>query len=240
VDVNDFDGGAMAHGYARYRPPVHPVVMEAARPFLGFRGTGLDIGCGAGLSTEALRIVARTCIGIDPLESMVRAAAGRALYAAAAAEALPFAAGTFDVISAAGSLNYAEPEGFFREAARVLKPDGRMVVYDFSPGRVGDWLDEFRRRYPPPTGSARPFDPETVRAAARGFRVIHAERFEYGLTLTPEFYLEYMLTETSVADAVRRGTPPESIRAWCAETLSFFTSPREVLFPGYFVVLERE
>jgi hypothetical protein len=122
----------------------------------------------------------------------------------------------------------------------VLAPGGVLLAYDFSPGRIDNWLEEFQQRYPPPVGSAKPLDPEILRELAGGFDVVHAEPFDYALTLSPEFYLEYMLTETSVSDAVRRGTPLESIRAWCAESLSFFREPRDVMFRGYFVILQAD
>lgn len=234
-DVSSFTG--LAAGYAQWRPAVHPLVIDAARAYIGERGIGLDVGCGAGLSTAALKRLARKCIGLDPEESMV-SEAGPGAYAVASAETLPVRSGSIDVISAAGSLNYVDLDRFFPEAQRVLAPDGVLLVYDFSPGRVDNWLEEFQRRYPPPAGSARPLDPDTLRNLATGFEVVHAEVFDYALTLTPEFYLEYMLTETSVSHAVQSGTSPDEIRAWCAESLAeFFCEPREVKFRGYFVVM---
>lgn len=235
--MSEFSGAAMASGYAKWRPPVHPLVIDAARPYIGDCAVGLDVGCGAGLSTNALKRVARVCIGIDPVESMVRAA-GDGFYAVAAAEHIPLRTASVDLLSAAGSLNYADLERFFPEALRVLAPGGMLLVYDFSAGRLDNWLDEFQRRYPPPAGSARALDPDILRDLARGFRLIHAENFEYAVPMTPDFYLEYILTETSVSHAVQRGASPESIRKWCAESLSFFQRPRDILFAGYFVIFQ--
>jgi SAM-dependent methyltransferase len=242
--MSDFAGASIASGYARWRPAVHPLVVESVKVYTGEREVGLDVGCGAGLSTRALRRIARVCIGIDPLESMVRSA-GEGMYAVGAGEALPVRRASVDLITAAGSLNYVDPDRFFPEASRALVHDGRLVVYDFSPGRsfradgtLDRWFEEFQCRYPPPAGSARPLDPEILAEIATGFEVVHSERFERSLEMAPSFYLEYMLTETSVAHAVRSGEPPESIRRWCAESLAgVFERPREVLFNGYFVVL---
>jgi hypothetical protein len=66
------------------------------------------------------------------------------------------------------------------------------------------------------------------------------EEFEIGLTLSPEAYLEYVLTETNVAQAIHNGTPAAQIRAWCAATLApvFEGASREVRFPGYFACLK--
>lgn len=237
----------MASGYARWRPPIHPLITEKALDFIGLRDVGLDVGCGAGLSTRALQRIAARCIGIDPVEDMIRSA-GDGVFVVAAAEALPLIDSSVDVISAAGSLNYVDPARFFPEALRVLTSDGVMLVYDFSPGRsfredgeLDDWFEQFRQRYPPPAGAARFLDPGILGELATGFLSVHSEEFTLAVKLTPEFYLEYMLTETSVSYAVRSGIRADSIRQWSADSLAkIFVTPRDVLFRGYFVILRRE
>src|SRR5206468_1404011 len=114
--------------------------------------------CGAGLSTRALFAIADHCFGLEPLESMLRWAvktAPCAQFAAGIAEAIPFRTGSIELMTAAGSLNYVRLDDFFSEAARVLTPDGVIVVYDFGPGRsfrqtpgLDDWFKEFTARYP--------------------------------------------------------------------------------------------
>ena len=61
------------------------------------------------------------------------------------------------------------------------------------------------------------------------------ESFEIGLVIRPAFYLNYAMTETNVANAVRNGIPEQEIRTWCADTLSsvFHGEEKEVLFQGY-------
>jgi SAM-dependent methyltransferase len=224
----------MAAGYATARPAVHPRVID-----LAWRGLGrdepfhraLDIGCGAGLSTKALAGYVKSAVGLEPNVPMLHWASG-GKFVAGAAEALPFPAGSFDLITAAGALNYVDLERFFPEASRVLTPDGLMLVYDFSPP-VDDWWREFYRRYPPPAHEAKELNPTVL---AQFAPVLHAREFEIPLSLTADFYLEYVLTETNVAAAVRRGVPEQEIRAWCAATLAplWTAATREARFPGYF------
>ena len=68
-----------------------------------------------------------------------------------------------------------------------------------------------------------------------------SERFQIPIELTRDFYLEYRMTETNVAFALRNGVSEEEIRAWCSRTLDpvWGDQPREVLFSGYFACLAR-
>lgn len=242
----------MAAGYATFRPPVHPRVIEQAyrglkrsRPFRN----ALDIGCGAGVSTRALDGFADHRIGLDPAEAMLRRSATIAAqvhFVVGAAEAIPVRDSSIDLITAAGSLNYADLSLFFPEAARVLMPKGVLMVYDFLPGKsfrdsneLDRWFSEFEHHYPPPPNEARELSPKILAQLDSGFRVQSYQNFEIGIALTPDFYLNYMMTETNVAAAVRRGVPSSEVRSWCAETLTpvWNCGEREVLFRGYFACM---
>ena len=256
---NPFDTAGMAAGYAHFRPPVHPRVIELARPHVTPSGDAveraLDVGSGAGLSTRPLSAVAGNVYGIEPAEGMVRLAAAsvapEARFVVGSAEGLPFSSHSFSLIAAAGSLNYVPQLGhFFDEAARVLAPGGSLLVYDFSQGRQfhdagpdGDplsaWFERFVDRYPQPARQARPLNPAILGSLDRRFRLgAHAD-FALPITLTGDFYLEYMLTETNVAKAVERGETLASIREWCRETLApvWQQKPRAVVFRGYYACL---
>lgn len=269
---NLFASTGMAAGYAAHRPPVHPEVLRLAATHqqqrhlgaagatisapVGFEPTyALDVGCGSGVSAKALRDVlpqTSTVVGLEPAESMLRSARAAGMLTAAVAgraESLPFASGTFGLITAAGSLNYTDDlPAFFTEAARVLHPSsGSLVVYDFSPGRImtGDdllqhWFDkEFMVRYPRAKDNAKFLDPATLEAIIAGagspLAMTWANEFRIPLMLDYDFYVNYMMTETNVAYAVAGGASEASIRDWCRRTLEpmFRGGPKEVLFEGY-------
>lgn len=241
-----FDSTAMAEGYAFSRPAVHPRVMEKVRARLRLNRPfkrALDVGCGAGLSTAALAGIARQRVGVDPFESMVRLGgrvAPGAEFVLGKAEALPFADGSVDFVTAAGSLNFTEVEPALREIQRVLRWGGHLVVYDFGQGReftnsasLTTWHEEFKQRYPSPP--ARALDPGLLPFAAAQLTSQGSSEFVAGLPISPEFYLDYAMTETNVSAAVAQGTPAAEIRAWCEESLRpvFAGETRTVLFRGY-------
>jgi len=160
-----YDSPRLAAGYAYDRPAIHRRIMEGAAEYLHVTnrlGRALDIGCGAGLSTAALECLAETVVGLEPVQAMLthsRVVAPHALFLVGRAETLPFSARAFDLIAAAGALNYVDVDLFLPDAARVLAPGGVLIIYDFSAGRrvrgghqLDEWFATFARRYPSPPG----------------------------------------------------------------------------------------
>jgi len=245
---NLFDDAAMAVGYAYDRPPVHPHLMSRLAGTDGWRGpveVAVDVGCGAGASTAALLPLARRVFGLDPFASMIRAARGAvrgATFAVAAAEALPCAAGSVDLLTAAGALNYADLDAFVRDADRVLRHDGLVVVSDFGFGRPeaagfpSDWPERFVGRWPRPASTRV----DATSFAGTPFRVAVDDRFAVSLSLTPAAYLAYLMTDTAVAQAVAAGTPVDEVRAWCAASLlDGYRTEQAVTFDCALIVLTR-
>ena len=243
---NIYETARMAAGYAFSRPAVHPHIISKIREDLrleGPAGCALDIGCGAGLSTAALAPLARCVAGLEPVVAMLahrHTVAPGASFVAAQAERLPFAAGSFDIVTAAGSLNYVDLELFLPDLARVLTPRGVMVIYDFSAGRRlrGDdaldaWYAEFERRYPPKPGYD--MDVRSLGYERAGLRLDAVEPFEVAVPMARESYVAYAMSETGVELAIARGVPEAEIRSWCEATLAdvLGDEPRDVLFDAY-------
>lgn len=203
--MRKFATARMAEAYAKARPPLHARIVER----LGVHAAAaLDAGCGAGLSAAPLLKVAARVTGIDPEPAMVRWAgrvAPGAEFLGARAEALPFRDASFDLITAAGSLNYADPAAAFPELRRVLCHAGMLCVYDFS--QDGFAFDR------PPDG-AIPLDPGILAQVARGFRVARSERFRLPVTMDGGRYVEYLQSEGI-------STVPERWESGGAMTLHF-------------------
>jgi len=247
-----YDSLRLAAGYAYARPPVHRHMIEAMRQYVGATGRFrlvLDIGCGAGLSTAALEPFSVRVVGIEPVPAMLtysKLVAPRSQFLVGQAERLPFAAATFDLITAAGSLNYADLGLFLPEAGRVLASGGLMVIYDFSEGRrlhesdrLARWFAEFQRRYPPPPDYD--LDVRGLSYEQSGLRLEGYRDIAVPVRMSLDSYVPYVMTETSVEAAIARGVPESDIRAWCSATLQEVFGGRalDVLFDGYIAWAKR-
>jgi demethylmenaquinone methyltransferase/2-methoxy-6-polyprenyl-1,4-benzoquinol methylase len=99
--------------------------------------TLLDLATGSG---DLALAIARACpdatvTGVDFCEPMLERARAKGLRNTVVADAmaLPFASGTFDVVTVAfGLRNMAAWDGALREMARVLRVGGHLLVLDFS------------------------------------------------------------------------------------------------------------
>jgi SAM-dependent methyltransferase len=153
--------GATGPGvYARWRATTLGTVTEALeqRRILALVGSVdgqrvLDLGCGDGLLTATLATHGARAVGIDIDRSALHTAvarvhaarAGSARFVEGRIEHLPFADDTFDVVTAVTVLCLvSDRETAVREAARVLRPGGRLIIGDL--GRWNAWAARRRIR----------------------------------------------------------------------------------------------
>ena len=119
----------------------------------------LDVGCGTGVLLEALSISVPNAnlSGADPSPEMLKMARKRLdeaiLLEQSYAESLPFSDASFDVVVSTNALHYfRNPLGALEEMARVLRPNGHLVVTDWCDDyvacRICDlWLRLFNRAH---------------------------------------------------------------------------------------------
>lgn len=97
-------------------------------------GLCLDLGCGTGLYATVLASTGRRVVGVDVSRDQLRVAKTREVVAAADAARLPFRDGSFDDVACIwvhGDLD--DLPAVLREAARVLRAGGRLLLFGVHP-----------------------------------------------------------------------------------------------------------
>lgn len=138
--------GAAADAYERGRPPYPPEaaawsVPDAAR-------TVVDLGAGTGKLTRALRAPGREVVAVEPSAGM-RAEFARVLpgvrVLAGTGESIPLPDASADAVVCAQAWHWVDPGRAVPEAARVLRPGGRLALVWNSRDVSVPWVAELDR-----------------------------------------------------------------------------------------------
>jgi ArsR family transcriptional regulator len=132
---------------------VEAAMTEAlgSRPFDSL----LDLGTGTGRMLELLAPLYSRAVGIDASAAMLavaranldRAGIVNAQVRHGDIQHLPFGRNAFDVVTIHQVLHYLdEPERAIAEAARVLRPGGRLLIADFAPHALEFLREEHAHR----------------------------------------------------------------------------------------------
>jgi len=102
----------------------------------------LDIGCGTGSLLQAIsqKHPSVDLIGLDISREMLKVTSNKQIYRctliSGQSQFLPFHSSRFDIVVSCNTFHYwRNPEACLREIARVLKPQGRIVITD--------WCDDY-------------------------------------------------------------------------------------------------
>jgi SAM-dependent methyltransferase len=137
-----FDRGAA--GYATHRPgyPDEAVAWLAGPN----RCDVLDLGAGSGSLPAGLVSAGQRVVAAEPSWAMLGELGSRGLGAPvvqASAEALPFAQGSFDVVTVATAFHWFDASAALPQIASVLRTGGRLALVWNSRTMSGGWPETF-------------------------------------------------------------------------------------------------
>lgn len=202
--MEDFEPGAgSGRDSAFYHQRTDRAVLDEAmrRP----PGRVLDVACGDGGLAARLGAARWEAWGLEASAHML--GLGRwqgfdrqAVLARGIAESLPFREGSFDRVLCKGSVDhFAAPDAFMEEAARVLRPDGRLIIalanFDALSRRLGRRVHAIARVLGAPGPAGRPYwqppATHTVWGDLAYVRALGGHRFAlercYGVSLLHHF-----------------------------------------------------
>ena len=251
MNNKSFDSKRIAMGYAK-RPWLHKSVIEQLKVDLGLGedyvfGNGLDVGCGAGLSTKALRLICDKVTGTDIADAMVEVC--KELYAedsalsfyVAGAEETKIPEEKYDIVTAAGCINWVDEKRFMANMAQVLKSNGVIVIYDFGitdkmagNGAYTQWYqNEYLKKFPKPPRKENKWTQEDL---SEGFLMEKQTEYDMEYSFDLEKFVDFMLIQSNVNAQIENGNiSTEEAREWMLETLApiFGGEQKNLIFYGY-------
>jgi SAM-dependent methyltransferase len=148
VAAAGYEEPGFAARYDAARPSPPPALRELVPPLTGgpLRRV-VDLGAGTGLSTRFWAEHAGEVIGVEPSAEMRQWATTSTIspnvrYVAGSGEAIPLETGSADLVTAAQSLQWMDPDSTLPEIGRVLRPGGVLCAYEYVQLQTPLWEPE--------------------------------------------------------------------------------------------------
>lgn len=251
MNNKSFDDKRIASGYAKDRPFLHSQMIELIKKDMDIKESfakGLDVGCGAGLSSKALKMICDRVTGTDISGEMVAEAS--ALYPnppydffQSSAEEIKAPENTFDIATAAGVIGWVEEEKFLPNLSKIMKNNGVLIIYDFwiTDQMQGNavytdwWHQSYLKNFPKPPRKENVWTQEMIEPYGFEMKKQKECLFEYEFDL--ESFVRFMMLQSNVnAQIEEKGKTLEIIRKWFEQALApIFKGERKTLiFKGYY------
>lgn len=243
-----FDSKRMAEGY-KERPFLHKYVIDELQRDMNGKHfhNGLDVGCGAGLSTKALKLICDKVTGTDISEEMVLVAKEMCpeeayTFFVSKAEEIPKSKQLYDIVTAAGVIQWVDAGAFLKNMESIINKEAIVLIYDFwisdqmkgVPQYTQWYHNEYLRRFPRP--SRNDMEWTDVFVQQYGFRMQKQSKLQLEYSFDVEAFIQFMMIQSNVSVKIdREGQSVEDIRIWFEDSLQevFSSKERELIFDGY-------
>ncbi|MEL6658469.1 MAG: class I SAM-dependent methyltransferase [Bacteroidota bacterium] len=233
-----FISESTARRYAQGRPYFHETTIDRIREKIALPNEEkleqiLDVACGTGLSTKALKKLGDEIVGIDNSEEMLRYAEiiPGIRFIQTTAESLPFVAASFDMITVSSAIHWFNIDRFLAEGSRVLKKEGWLILYEnyflFDMQGDSNFKSEFSQHYlgsypSPPRNSSYNWNNENL--ARFELQFVAEDRFKNDIVFDQKSLILYFTTQSNITSAItEKGlTYPEIETALSAELRQYF------------------
>lgn len=138
-----------ASDYARHRPDYPAALYEFLAEKVKQREVAWDGGTGNGQAAVGLAAHFDRVIATDPSAEQIRYAVRheKISYTVTPVEQSEIPSHTVDLITVATAVHWFDLERFYREAQRVLKPDGALTVWCYGLSRINPGIDKVVQHY---------------------------------------------------------------------------------------------
>lgn len=246
-----FDWGKTSADYAKYRD-VYPEVFyeKLAERNLGVSGQKvLDLGTGTGVLPRNMYRFGAEWVGTDISANQIEQAKRlseesnqKIEYFAVSAEEVSFPDNTFDVITACQCFYYFDKENVIPKLAKMLKPDGRLVVLYMSwlplEDEVAGESEELVLKFNPKwTGAGRTRYPVSVSEYVHEmFETVYHEEYDVDVPFTREAWNG----RVKACRGIGASLTPEEVTMWEKEHKALLEkiTPEEFTVKHYVTMLE--
>ena len=255
MDNKLFDSKRIASGYANDRPWLHKSVIEQIKIDYADRipfQNGLDVGCGAGLSTKALKLICKKVTGTDISDEMVcicktQYDSAEFTFYTAKAEETEMPQTPYDIVTAAGVVDWVDRDRFLENMGQVMSSNAPLIIYDFwisdkmvENGAYTEWFwEQYLVNFPKPPRNENTWAQNDM---PKCFSFVKQTvcRMEYEFDLSS--FIRFMLTQTNISSKIESGCMTEKeVCKWMQKTLGpiFIEQSRTLIFDGYIRIYTR-
>lgn len=244
--------------YSKYRPFYPPILFKPLQDLNPAPGAFLDLGCGAGQSLASFLsylatqgIESPSGYGVDPdvnMLSMARQRCPTIEFKQGSAEAIPLPDTCVDTVIVGSAFHWFDRVPMASETARVLRPGGRLFIFEYQFPKCLDEPELFQRvkrrfnlewKAPVQTPRGSLADLTEVFRGSSQWRLLNEDRPIWQEHLDLDGFLGHLFSQSRYLHAEAKQPDPNAYRAEIQDSLrAYFTrgplqfdlKPRSFLF----------